>query len=157
MANLWLKQNNKIPIFVKNVYKVVWISLIHINCRNPSARLTTKAKAWKVRPKVSPGITFHALENVIECEGMNPHTPKWTPTLGVGVPMDSQIFRRRLQGSKLIGWKRLLYHWKALGTYMFKMGLHDPFGHLKHKLWPKEGPRVKLTIWLPTIKSQELP
>ncbi len=21
---------------------------------------------------------------------------------------------------------------------MFKMGLHDPFGHLKHKLWPKE-------------------
>jgi len=35
------------------------------------------------------------------------------------------------------------------------MGLHDPFGHLKHKLWPKEGPRVKLTIWLPTIESQE--
>jgi len=23
---------------------------------------------------------------------------------------------------------------------MFKMGLHDPFGYLKHKLWPKEGP-----------------
>jgi len=23
---------------------------------------------------------------------------------------------------------------------MSKMGLHDPFGHLKHKLWPKEGP-----------------
>jgi hypothetical protein len=22
---------------------------------------------------------------------------------------------------------------------MFKMGLHDPFGHLKHKLWPKGG------------------
>jgi hypothetical protein len=22
---------------------------------------------------------------------------------------------------------------------MSKMGLHDPFGHLKHKLWPKEG------------------
>jgi len=22
---------------------------------------------------------------------------------------------------------------------MFKMGLHDPFGHLKHKLWPKKG------------------
>jgi len=26
---------------------------------------------------------------------------------------------------------------------MLKMGLHDPFGHLKHKLWPKEGPGVK--------------
>jgi hypothetical protein len=22
--------------------------------------------------------------------------------------------------------------------YMSKMGLHDPFGHLKRKLWPKE-------------------
>jgi hypothetical protein len=35
------------------------------------------------------------------------------------------------------------------------MGLHDSFGHLKHKLWPKERPRVKLTIWLPTTESQE--
>jgi hypothetical protein len=37
------------------------------------------------------------------------------------------------------------------------MGSHDPFGHLKHKLWPKEGPRVKLSIWLPITKSQESP
>jgi hypothetical protein len=28
---------------------------------------------------------------------------------------------------------------------MFKMGFHCSFGHLKHKLWPKEGPGVKLT------------
>jgi hypothetical protein len=27
---------------------------------------------------------------------------------------------------------------------MSKMGLHDSFGHFKHKLWPKEGPGVKL-------------
>jgi hypothetical protein len=38
---------------------------------------------------------------------------------------------------------------------MSKMGLHDLFGHLKHKLWPKERPRVKLVVWLPTTKSQE--
>ncbi len=38
---------------------------------------------------------------------------------------------------------------------MSKMGLHDPFGHLKHKLSPKEGLRVKLAIWLPTTKSWE--
>jgi hypothetical protein len=38
---------------------------------------------------------------------------------------------------------------------MSKMGLHDPFEHLKHKLWPKEGPGVKLVIWLSTTKSQE--
>jgi len=33
--------------------------------------------------------------------------------------------------------------------------LHEPFGHLQPKLWAKEGPGVKLVVWLPTIKSQE--
>ncbi len=37
---------------------------------------------------------------------------------------------------------------------MFEMGSHDPFAHLKHKLWPKEGPGVKLAICLPNIKSR---
>ncbi len=40
---------------------------------------------------------------------------------------------------------------------MSKMGLHDPFRHLKHKLWPKKRSEVKLAIWFPTIKSQESP
>jgi hypothetical protein len=40
---------------------------------------------------------------------------------------------------------------------MSKMGLHDPFRQLKHKLWSKERPGVKLTIWLPTSKSRESP
>jgi hypothetical protein len=35
------------------------------------------------------------------------------------------------------------------------MGSHHPFGHLKHKLWPKERPGVKLAIWLPTTKSHD--
>jgi len=34
------------------------------------------------------GVTFHALGSVGKCEGMNSHTPKWAPTLGVGIPMD---------------------------------------------------------------------
>jgi hypothetical protein len=38
---------------------------------------------------------------------------------------------------------------------MFKMGLHIPFEYLKHKLWSKEGLRVKMPIWLPTTKSHE--
>jgi hypothetical protein len=36
------------------------------------------------------------------------------------------------------------------------MGSHDPFGHLKHKLWLEERPRVKLAIWIPTTESREL-
>jgi hypothetical protein len=47
---------------------------------------------------------------------MNPHTPKWAPTLGVGVSMDSKIFRGQLQGSKFIGLKSSLYHWKVFRT-----------------------------------------
>jgi len=40
------------------------------------------------------------------------------------------------------------------------MASHWQFGHLQPKLWAKEGPgvklaRVKLAIWLPTIKSRE--
>ncbi len=29
---------------------------------------------------------------------------------------------------------------------MFKMGSHDPFEYLKHKLWPKERSGVKMPI-----------
>jgi hypothetical protein len=39
---------------------------------------------------------------------------------------------------------------------MSKMGSHDPFGHLKHKLWPKGGPGIKLAVWLLTTESWEL-
>jgi hypothetical protein len=38
---------------------------------------------------------------------------------------------------------------------MSKIASHEPFGHLQHKLWTKEGPGVKLTILLPTTKSRE--
>jgi hypothetical protein len=55
----------------------------------------TKAKAYKgVGQEGSLGFTFHTPQNVRECEGLNPHTPKWAPTLGVGVLMDSQIIRK---------------------------------------------------------------
>jgi len=78
-------------------------------CHNPSLRLTTKARACKVAGQEgSPGVTSHAPKSVKECEGMNPHAPKsakecegmnphipkLTPILGVGIPMDSRIFRR---------------------------------------------------------------
>jgi hypothetical protein len=36
------------------------------------------------------------------------------------------------------------------------MDSHWSFGHLQPKLWAKEGPGVKLAVWLPTSKSQEV-
>jgi len=38
---------------------------------------------------------------------------------------------------------------------MSKMASHWSFGHLQPKLWVKEGPGVKLAVWLPTTKSRE--
>jgi hypothetical protein len=56
----------------------------------------------KVRAKSEAlEVAFHSLGSARECEGMNPHIPKWTTTLGVGVLMDSQIFRGWLQGVKI--------------------------------------------------------
>jgi hypothetical protein len=40
---------------------------------------------------------------------------------------------------------------------MSKMGSHDPFGYSKHKLWQKEGPKIKLSIWFLTTKSWKSP
>ncbi len=60
---------------------------------NPSLGLTTKARGSQgCGPRKKPG-------SARECEGIDPHTPKGTPTLGVGIPLDSQIFKVRLQGS----------------------------------------------------------
>jgi hypothetical protein len=38
---------------------------------------------------------------------------------------------------------------------MSKLGSYDPFEYLQHKLWPKEGPRIRVSNWLPTTKSQD--
>jgi hypothetical protein len=64
---------------------------------NPSLGLVIKAKACKVTgQEESPGVMLHAPRTARECEGIDPHTPKGTPTLGVGVPVDFRIFRERL-------------------------------------------------------------
>jgi hypothetical protein len=56
----------------------------------------------------------HALGSARECEGIDPHTPKGTSTLGVGVLMDSQMFKERLKWSKPNELKNFLYNWKAI-------------------------------------------
>ncbi len=57
----------------------------------------TFAMAYKgVSQKGNLRVTFHTPRSVGECEGMN--TPNWAPTLGVGVLMESQIFKEVFQG-----------------------------------------------------------
>jgi hypothetical protein len=79
------------------------ISKGKIEIRIMSKNVTTLALGLRPRqrglqscgPRGSPKDTPHAPENVGKCEGMKPHTPKATPTLGDGVSIDSRIFRGR--------------------------------------------------------------
>jgi hypothetical protein len=80
---------------------------------------------------------------------MNSHFESWSPNGFLNI-------QRVIAGvKKFIRLKIYLYHWKDLGMYMSQMGSHDPFGYLKHKLWPKERLKVKLLVGLPTSKNRE--
>jgi hypothetical protein len=57
---------------------------------------------------LQPRSRIHTFGGARMCEGMSPHTPKWTPTLGVGVLMDLKIFKERFEGSKHIRLKNSL-------------------------------------------------
>jgi hypothetical protein len=86
-----------------------------IDCRNPNFGLAIKAKGLQgCGQKGSPGVTSGTPGSVGKREGVNPHTPKATPALGDGVPVDSRNFRDRFEGSDLNGLWRSLYQWKAL-------------------------------------------
>jgi hypothetical protein len=65
-------------------------------------------------PRMQLRSHIHTPEITGECEGMNPHTPKWVPTFGVRVLMHIQVLREQLERSKFIGLKKYSYHWKAL-------------------------------------------
>jgi hypothetical protein len=89
---------NVMPILKPIVsFTSINLCIFYNYCRNPSLGFMTKARVYKgAGQEWSPGVTFHAPGSVRECEGMNPHTPKWVPTLGVRIPMDFRIFWGRL-------------------------------------------------------------
>jgi hypothetical protein len=85
-------------------------------------------------------------------ERMIPSLPKW----GLGSPLRLPKLQSLIVGAKT---PRIEAFFISLESYQSldvgKMGLHEPFGHLQHKLWWKERSRVKLVVWLPTTKSRE--
>jgi len=66
-------------------------------CCNPSFGFATKAKGLQgCEPRESSGVTSHTPESVGKCEGVNPHIPKATSTLGNGLPVDFQNFKEQI-------------------------------------------------------------
>jgi hypothetical protein len=125
-------------------------------CRNPSLGLMTKARACKVvGQEGSPRVTSRAPGSAKEWEGMNLHTPKWIPIVKVGVSNELPNFQRVITRVKTHWFEEFFISLESYWNLNAEMGLHDPFGHLKHKLWPKKWLRVKLAFWLSITKNQE--
>jgi hypothetical protein len=95
------------------------------------------------------GVTFHAHESVGECEGINPHIPKWALTLRVEVAMDSRIFKKRFQGSKLIRLKIPLYHWESSWKLDVYNGISWPIGVLKTQVMVKRRAKSQINDLIP--------
>ncbi len=114
---------------------VVWTNNVTLKYFSTQPKLSSKQVRWQdtlvvatlalgSRPrqkglqgcesKGSLGVTSETPRSEGECEGVSHHTPKATPTLGDGVPVDSRNFREIFEGSNLNGSWRSLYHWKAL-------------------------------------------
>jgi hypothetical protein len=104
--------------------------------RKPENRITYSRecrKVWGSEPSHSQG---------------NSHFGKWSPG---GLPK----LQRAILGVKIQWVVTFFIPLESSWNVDVKMGLHCSFGHLKHKLWPKEGSGVKLAVWFPTTKSWE--
>jgi len=101
-------------------------------------------------------VQFHSKTSVAtplleECEGD-------THTLEMGTCESSktlEISEFNYRGQNTSPWGVLYIIEKLSKCRCRKWPRMNQFGHLQHKLWQKEGPGVKLVVWLPTSKSQE--
>jgi hypothetical protein len=74
-------------------------------CHNLSLGFVPKQRLTKVWAKNEPRNHISCSRSAKKCEGMNPHTPKWTPTLGIGIPMGSEFLEGDCRGQNSLNWK----------------------------------------------------
>ncbi len=109
--------------------------------RNLSFGLVTKARACKVvGQKGSPWVTSHAPGIVGECEGRNPHTPKWAPDFGNWNPNGLLNFQRVIAGVKT--------HWIEASFISLESSWNvDVWNELAWPIWtPKTQVMVKIKV-----------
>jgi hypothetical protein len=108
-------------------------------------------------PKMKHGSHISCSQECRRVWGNEPPHSQVNSQFGSWSPDGLLNLQRAILGVKTHWIEEFFYHYKFFAICMLKMGSNLPFGYLKHKLWPKERPIVKLSIWLPTIKSQESP
>jgi len=112
-------------------------------CRNPDLGLTTKARAYE-------GVGQEwARESHFMLLGMQESVREWTLTLPNELPLwelESQwtpeFSKGDYKGQNSLDCEVLYITGNLLKFRCSKMSSHDPFRHLEHKLWPKEGPEI---------------
>jgi len=67
-----------------------WRHVITLALGSQPKQGVARLRAKRLNPVIMP----HAPESARKCEGIDPHIPKGTPTLGVGVPVDSRMFTK---------------------------------------------------------------
>jgi hypothetical protein len=83
---------------------MIWFS--HKNCRNPSFQLATKARACEGASQVGrSGVTFHALERLGQCEGMNPTLPNELPLWELESWWTPKSSKSNCKGQNPLDWK----------------------------------------------------
>jgi hypothetical protein len=78
--------------------------------------------------------------------------PKW----GLGSPLGLPKLQSSSAGVKTPRIEAFFISLESYQSVDVENGLHEPFGHMQHKLWQKERSGVKLAVWLSTTKSREL-
>jgi hypothetical protein len=87
-ANIAQPECNRLIFLKGKVVKRDVLCLLDIGASHNFITVATLALGLRPRLRGSPKVTSHTLESVGKCEGVNSHTPKATPTLGDGVPVD---------------------------------------------------------------------
>jgi hypothetical protein len=75
--------------------------------------------------------------------------------LGIGVPNGFPNLQRVMAKVKIHWIEAFLKSLENSWNLNFEIGLNDPFGHLKHILWPRAGSQIDKLI--STTKSQGSP
>jgi len=88
---------------------------------------------------------------------MKPYIHKWTPILELESQWTPKFSKGDCRGQNSLDWRDPYIIGNLLEPRCFKWARMIHLGYLKHKLQPKEGSKVKLTIWFLTTKSQESP
>ncbi len=124
----------------------------------------TKVRVCKVASQErSPGITFSAFESAKKCEGMNPHTPKWTLILEVRIPNGFMNVQRAIARGQNPSVQKVFYiignllKWRCLKWVCITHLDIWNTSYDQKKGWEstRNQPGIKLVIWFPIIKTQE--